>query len=358
VIAAAIEPEPSASPTRNLEERIMIAARAVPLVSTRGVRSPDDYQHVAAILATSRPVDGYDTVRTAGQLEAAFGTFLGFDPAEGVRIAEIDGQVVGFAYGAVDGDHPELGRIVIHSGSVLPRWRGIGIGRRLLAEAQAAAARQGARRPGPAPATTVLRSFVAETDHDARRLLEHDGHVIARYGYAMVRPTLADPPPVLLPDGIELRPARRSDLPAIGSALNEAFADHWGIASYSEAELNVFFDHPLYGQLDTWQVAWEGDRPVGGVLGFINEEENRILARRRGYTENIWTLRPWRGRGIATALIGANLRHLAARGMTEAALSVDTQNPTGAMSLYEKTGFVRSRTDLIYQRSVRTPGRV
>jgi len=328
----------------------MIPVRQAQPVVTRGLRSPDDYEDIAAVLAASMDADGYDTTRSAGQLEGGLSALPGFDPAEDVRIAEVQGKVVGFAYGALDGDHPELGRILFHNGSVLPRWRGQGIGRRLLAEAQLAAARHAARRPEPAPATTTLRAFVGETDHDARRLLEHDGYGIARYAFSMVRPTLADPPRVSLPEGIELRQATRAERLPIGRAMNEAFADHWGMAAYSDEDARAFFEHPLFGQVDAWQVAWDGDRPVGGVLGFVNEEENTLLGRRRGYTENIWTVREWRGRGIATALIGANLRFLAARGMTEAALMVDTQSLTGALGLYEKVGFEQQHTNLIYQR--------
>jgi mycothiol synthase len=66
---------------------------------------------------------------------------------------------------------------------------------------------------------------------------------------------------------------------------------------------------------------------------------------------SILTRRPWRGRGVASALIGRNLRLLAERGMTEAALGVDAENPTGALALYERVGFVRDRTELLYQRA-------
>jgi mycothiol synthase len=318
-------------------------------LTIRGLRTPADYEAMASILEASRAVDGYDTVRSAGQLRAALESFTGFVPSEDLRLAEIEGQVVGFAYAMIDGDNPELGRIFFHAGSVEPQWRGIGVGRELLSEVHTAALRSSARRPGPAPDRRVFRSFAAETDTAARRLLEHAGYGIARYAFSMVRPTLDEPPPVALPDGVELRAATKADLPAIGRAWTEAFADDWGMGAWTEEEILGFFGHPLYGQLDVWQVAWAGGQPIGGVLGFINEDENTRLGRRRGYTENIWTLRPWRGRGIATALIGANLRLLAQRGMTEAALSVDTENPTGALALYQKVGFVRTRTDLVYQ---------
>ncbi len=323
---------------------------STPIV-TRGLTSDADYEAMAAILEASRVVDGYDTVRSAGQLRDGLPTVPGFEPAEDWRIASVDREVVGFAYAFIDGDHPDFGRVFFHSCTVLPRWRGIGIGRRLMAEAQDAARLQSARRPGPRPDRSIFRAYVAETHLDARRLLEHDGYKVVRYGFAMVRPTLADPPPVVLPDGVELRPTSRADLPAIAGAINEAFADNTAMPAYTLEETTALFEHPLWGQLDVWQVAWAGDDPVGGVCGFINDEENQSLGRRRGYTENIWTRRAWRGRGVATALIGANLRLLAERGMTEAALGVDAQNPTGALALYEKVGFARIRTDLLYQRS-------
>jgi mycothiol synthase len=328
----------------------MIAPRPTNDVVTRGWRSDIDYHEVAAIMAACRVADGYDTSRTADQFRAAIMSWSGFDPAEGLRLAVDDGQVVGFAYGACDGDNPDIGRILYHGGGVLPSWRRRGIGSRLLTEAQAAARRHAARRPGPAPRTAVYRTLVAEADHDARRFLEAGGYEIARYCFAMVRPTLADPPSPDLPPGLEARPATPANATQIVRAMAEAMSDDWGVPEYSDADLASTLRHPLWGQTDVWQVAWDGDEVAGGVLGFINEEENRELGRARGYTECIFTRRPWRGRGIATALIGRNLRLLAERGMTEAALGVDAQNPTGALSLYERVGFQRTRTDLFYQR--------
>jgi mycothiol synthase len=330
----------------------MIALRASSDVVTRGLRSDDDYEAVAAITDACRIADGYDTTRTADQFRAAVTTWPDFDPGEGVRLAVDEGQVVGFAFGVCDGDSPDTGRILYHAGGVLPAWRGRGIGRRLLAEAQVAARRHAARRPGPVPQTTIYRGYVGESDLDARRLLEADGYEIVRYGYSMVRQTLADPPSADLPPGLEARPATPANAMQICRAMAEAFADHWGFPVYSDDEMAGMVAHPLWGQLDVWQVAWDGDEVAGGVCGFINHEENLQLGRARGYTECIFTRRPWRGRGLATALIGRNLRLLAERGMTEAALSVDSQNQTGALALYEGVGFERVRTDLFYQRPV------
>ena len=54
---------------------------------------------------------------------------------------------------------------------------------------------------------------------------------------------------------------------------------------------------------------------------------------------SVFTRRPWRRRGLASALIGRSLALLQERGMTSAMLSVDVDNPTGALGLYEAAGF-------------------
>ena len=113
----------------------MLATMLETSIVTRGLRSGADYEAMAAILLASRELDGYDAVRSAGQLEVGLRSLPRFEPAEDIRIATVDGRVVGFAYGMVDGDHPEAGRILFTSGAVLPSWRGVGIGRRLFVAA-------------------------------------------------------------------------------------------------------------------------------------------------------------------------------------------------------------------------------
>jgi mycothiol synthase len=63
------------------------------------------------------------------------------------------------------------------------------------------------------------------------------------------------------------------------------------------------------------------------------------LGLRRGWTEFISTARDWRKRGVARALICESLRELKDRGMSDAALGVHTENPTGAFHLYESLGY-------------------
>ena len=47
-------------------------------------------------------------------------------------------------------------------------------------------------------------------------------------------------------------------------------------------------------------------------------------------------------------MLAASLRELKARGMTEAALGVDTSNPGGAFQLYTKLGFQLRAYEVVY----------
>src|SRR3712207_8299806 len=55
--------------------------------------------------------------------------------------------------------------------------------------------------------------------------------------------------------------------------------------------------------------------------------------------------RSYRKIGLGRALLLAGLHRLKADGMETAALGVDAENPTGALGLYESTGFMKSERD-------------
>ncbi|MCJ7470286.1 GNAT family N-acetyltransferase, partial [Candidatus Bathyarchaeota archaeon] len=73
---------------------------------------------------------------------------------------------------------------------------------------------------------------------------------------------------------------------------------------------------------------------------------------KRGHVELISVQRPWRGKGIAKALIARSLKLLKERGMTEAALGVDAENPSGALNLYQKMGFQIEKRIVFYRKPI------
>ena len=154
----------------------------------------------------------------------------------------------------------------------------------------------------------------------------------------MVRPNLDDILVLQLPDGVEVRAVTADQLRAIWEAQAEAFAGSFGQLEPKETHWIEFRDDPMTDPT-LWTVAWAGDQVVGQIRTFINQQENETLGRLRGYTEHISTRADWRGRGLASALLALSLHKLRDRGMTEAALGVDTGNPADAFAIYSRLGF-------------------
>jgi mycothiol synthase len=133
------------------------------------------------------------------------------------------------------------------------------------------------------------------------------------------------------PSGIELRHLDpESDLPATHRILEEAFEDHWDYSPtpYEEfLDLNVRRDHfdPAM-----WIVAVDTGEPVGVLCGSAHTD--------RGWVDELGVLRSHRGRVIATAMLRRSFAEFERRGLPRVRLNVDSDNLTGAVSLYEKAG--------------------
>jgi GNAT superfamily N-acetyltransferase len=56
-----------------------------------------------------------------------------------------------------------------------------------------------------------------------------------------------------------------------------------------------------------------------------------------------WVAESERGRGLGRALLHHALRTYAGRGVARVGLKVDSDNPTGALELYARVGFVADR---------------
>ncbi|HJW22819.1 MAG TPA: GNAT family N-acetyltransferase, partial [Candidatus Limnocylindrales bacterium] len=233
---------------------------------------------------------------------------------------------------------------------VRPGDRRQGVGAGLLAWAERhVAERARAGDAGPTGLVQELGGWGDELVPGHAQLAAAHGYRVVRYGMDMLRPISAPIPDAPLPPGIEVRPVLPAHHRAIWDADVEAFEDHWEAAVRTEADFEWWFSRP---RLDTtlWQVAWAGDEVAGSVLTSIDPDENARLGITRAWLDHVSVRRPWRRRGVAAALIASTLRHLAGRGVEEAALGVDTENLSGAVGLYERMGFVRHRTGVHYRK--------
>lgn len=160
---------------------------------------------------------------------------------------------------------------------------------------------------------------------------------------------IADRP---LAAGLEVRrPVDADQFRVIWESDVAAFRDHAGFVEPTEEDFAGFVAEAAQGT-GLWHVAWDGDVVVGQVRTFVREGESEAIGRRRAWTENISTCREWRGRGVASALITASLRELAELGFDEAALTVDLDNPNGALGIYSALGYVEVARQHHYHRDV------
>jgi ribosomal protein S18 acetylase RimI-like enzyme len=318
------------------------------ILDFRFYASDGDATLMANIIQQCWQAADIDWIVTAEDIRRQNNHLDNFSPQDDIVLVESDGKPVAFAmaywYRETRGDL--ILRQVVR---VLPKWRGYEIEQALLEWAEGHLL---AKSVGEIEGTLFLSSSAVSSEGDRIGQLRANGYEPARYFFEMVRPLQEPIPYHPLPDGLEVRPALPEHYRQILEASDEAFQDHWGHVPLTENMIQDWMESPEF-QPELWQVAWEGDHVAGMVLNYIRHDENKRFNRKRGYTEDISVRRPWRRRRLATALLARSLKLLKGRGMQEANLGVDTENPSGALRLYERLGFKRIRTMTNYRKVVK-----
>ena len=301
----------------------------------RHLRAPDDYAQMNVIANATRLATGDDFTTTDEQFQRHYDHPSDFHAARDVAVIEIDDRIVGYVR---SGMHQELDGLRVYE--ILPFLDHAASPAELL-PVMLAAMEDHVRELAASdpPGDKVLETFGGDSAPDREAIVLQAGYQAIRYGYSMVRPHLDDLPDAPLPAGLDIREVKPEHLRQIWDAATEAFRDEWGFSEPTEEDYQRYLTDPVESDTSLWRVAWDGDEVAGQVRSYINPAENERFGRLRGYTESISVRRPWRRRGVARALIGASFPLLRARGMTEAALGVDTQNVSGALRVYEGCGF-------------------
>jgi mycothiol synthase len=296
-------------------------------------RGPADDGAITAVMHAGRRADGVQSLPSAGEMALELGQPANEVPTRDLIVVELGDRVVAFArahWSLQDDRHAYITDCEVH-----PDVRRRGIGRALLHTQQARLHEIAATHP--TGKENVLQTWIIERPVGARALFDAEGYRPIRYFVDLHR-SLDEPlPDASMPPGFEIRPVTEQDHHAIFDAEAEAFRDHWGHREWTPADFVQTFEYP---GLDTsmWRVAWAGDEVAGVVETFVYGEENATLGVNRGSLERISVRRPWRRRGLARALIVSAMVGLRERGISEATLDVDADNPTGALQLYEGLG--------------------
>ena len=159
--------------------------------------------------------------------------------------------------------------------------------------------------------------------------------------------------------GYTLRTYTREHSEAVRAAHNAAFVDHWGFTSWDESMWRQWEDDSRNARHDmSWLVFAEAE--PGTVAGYILTHEydayEQATGRREAYLAKIGVRREHRGRGLASNLLRHVLDRCDDAGYDEAALDVDTNNPTGAFGLYERAGLVIERRTATFEQVHPAPG--
>jgi GNAT superfamily N-acetyltransferase len=220
-------------------------------------------------------------------------------------------------------------------GMVDPAFRGRGIGRELFGwqVERGRSILEGVEAPIP----RYLRADEWDWIDESHRMYRRFGLEPVRYFTEMVKP-LAAQEEVGPVDAAKVIPYDRAYDEQALTALNLSFADHWGSTPTDMAS----FQHRLDGEgvaLEISFLAISDGEVVGLSLNAHYPEDEELLGRRDGWVESLGVLRPWRRKGVATALLKCSFNAFIDAGYTHAALGVDTESPTDAHKLYTGLGF-------------------
>ncbi|KIS27756.1 GCN5 family acetyltransferase [Arthrobacter sp. SPG23] len=199
-----------------------------------------------------------------------------------------------------------------------------------------------------------LRIHMEQQHEHQQQLLRKSGFRVVRYFNEMHRRLEGTAlPEVRLDDGLDLVTMHAELSEGVRQAHNAAFRDHWGSEPRDEESWGFTVNDPQ-ARPDLSAVVL--DRASGTVAGYQLASHDPGSAASRGYSEGYTDLlgvrREYRGRGIAQALLADAMRRFAAAGMDRASLDVDSENPTGALALYEKMGYAAVNRSLAWDKEL------
>ena len=236
---------------------------------------------------------------------------------------------------------------MMSNGGVHPDYLGRGIGTRLV-RWQGRCARRIHEHCFPGrPMELSVR--VAAHNSAARELLANEGYAPERWFSDMRRPADAPLPEAELPAGLELEPYSEAVREELHRAEEEAFLDHWQHVPMSDAEWKAWLDQATRRRDLSFLLRDPANDEIAGfVLTAFREAEFAATGERDLHFSIIGTRAAYRGRGVASALITHAVREARAQGFEGATLTVDAENPTGALGVYERNGFATVRRTVQY----------
>jgi mycothiol synthase len=266
---------------------------------------------------------------------------------EGRFIAEFEGKPVGAIHAHVEKSDKEKNGF-IKDFCVLPGFRVRGIEESLLEVAINEFKKNGVR---------TVRAWTGVKRTDRIQFLETSGFKFA-YRTMDMRISLAN-----IPSNInenmevtirKLRTDVRADIEALNWLANECFKGNPIVAPKTVEETRQsLLNNSVFKQQEFFFAVLD-KRNVGYIGLGIDERYNTEHEVKSGFINGIGVLPTYRKKGIGTRLMLQGLKTLKVRGMTSTTLDTEDNNPTRAMTLYEKIGFQVLQEHVTYTKNLCT----
>ena len=250
------------------------------------------------------------------------------------RVALVEGRIVGYSEAS---DPSGEGKLVYMEVRADPAHPEAGLALFDFAEEHA--------RELSAPGGRV-KLWTPEGAQAWRRFLESRGYAVQRQSLRMFAGLDQEPPQPAWPSGVSVRTfSCETDERPVYELQQETFSDQCDYVPES---------------FEDWR-HWSLREPFDPELWFLAEAEGELVGislcrgewsgdSELGWVSVLGVQRPWRRKGLGSALLLHSFRELRARDKERVGLGVAADNPTGAVGLYERVGMSVERRILWYEK--------
>jgi mycothiol synthase len=257
------------------------------------------------------------------------------DVARDWLVAENGGGLVG--HSRLSPRAPANGAISVGvDGTVHPDHRNQGVGSELLARSVERARAYVAERGADLRCSITVSAPSGNTD--LAGIVEGLGLRPERYQFVMLADLRSPLPEGAggVPEGFVLSTWEDQDPEEIRDAHNRAFVDHPGFTAWDAEMWSPWV-------WDSRALSLLARDETGSIAAYVQTSEYDAVAEatgiREAYVAKVGTAATSRRRGLASGLLRVALQRYREAGFDRAALDVDSENPTGALGVYERVGF-------------------
>lgn len=298
-----------------------------------------DAPQIHALQRAVSAQDQPDRIVTLQEVEADFSDPYGKAEHDSLVALDVTGTLVGLMWVFVPpepvGEIPASLTALVHPAH---RQRGIGHylqtwGEKRAAERLSNHAESGLRR--------LYRVGARDSQLDRLKLFKEYGYGESRAIYRMRRDLHQPISPLVLPANIKFLTYQPEHDALAWRAIDESFEDHWGHQPLTFDEWHLYYTHSPDFRADLTVIALDTERNevAAACMMKVVADEVASTGMKIAWLLAIGVRRPWRKMGLGAALVSQAMLNCRAAGLDYLRLGVDSDNPTGALRLYERLGF-------------------